>query len=97
MKPHQIPHQISVKPHRTTPGPAVPSPPESVAGTAGAFRALLAVAVLPALVVAAVALSPPAATPLICAGLLGAGCTAVGFAVAGWRCLSRRTPRSRTR
>ncbi|MEF3116779.1 hypothetical protein [Streptomyces chrestomyceticus] len=60
-------------------------------GVAEGLRALLAVAVLPALVVTAVALSPPAATRLICAGLLGAGCTAVGFAVAGWRCLSRRT------
>ncbi|WP_030018576.1 hypothetical protein [Streptomyces monomycini] len=61
------------------------------AGVAEGVRVLLAVAVLPAVVVAAVALSPPAATRLICAGLLGAGCTAVGFAVAGWRCLSRRT------
>ncbi|MFH8408822.1 hypothetical protein ACH4FX_29100 [Streptomyces sp. NPDC018019] len=81
-----------MKPHQS-----VPSPPQSVPGTAGGLRALLAVTVLPALMVTAVALSPPGATRLICAGLLGAACTAVGFAVAGWRCLSRRTEEGRAR
>ncbi|MFD7666631.1 hypothetical protein [Streptomyces sp. NPDC059788] len=87
------PRETAPAPHGTVPTTrrSASGPPVPPAHAAEGIRALLLVAVLPALLLTAVALSPPAATQLIGAGLLGAGCTAVGFAVAGWRCVSRRT------
>ncbi|OKI02094.1 hypothetical protein A6A06_13465 [Streptomyces sp. CB02923] len=87
------PRRAVPSPRTGAPSPreAVPDRPKSATSVAEGIRVLLLVAVLPAVVVTAVALSPPAATRLICAGLLGAGCTCVAFAVAGGRCLARRS------